>query len=215
MSCGSGVARVQNEILNYPRWAGKTYNAGCYNPDSELDGSGQKGPHARNPAEAGDIGIHPPYRGRSSYGQEIFGLLYAKRFQIGCVQLIWDAQIWSAGNHPNLIRPYTTNPHRDHIHFQLKKPFALNPATTILPITAAPTAPDEPVDEENMDRYIVKGPDRPEMVITADFVNARLLTHPDEVKHYVLTGLVPWGRVITWPQQWVDPLIARARSEAQ
>jgi len=128
-----------NEVLNYPRWEGKTYSAGCYNPSSRTDG-GSISPHARNPAEAGDIGIKPAWRGRNSIGQEIFGLLIVRARQIGLVQGIWDGQIWTDSR--PYIRAYTTNPHRDHIHFQLAKSFALSSRTTLGPLPgAAPSAP--------------------------------------------------------------------------
>ena len=138
MTCGSGAQRVQNEYLNH--WPNETYPAGCYNPNSRLDGGGL-GPHARNPAEAIDIGIEVPYRGRSSVGQTIFMDLYAHRARLGIVQLIYSGQIWSATTEPGLIRPYTANLHLDHIHCQFTPAAATNPALTRLPF--GPTEEDD------------------------------------------------------------------------
>jgi hypothetical protein len=144
--CQAGAQRVQNEILNH--WPDDTYNAGCFNPNSVLDGTNTPSDHALG--EAIDIGIEPDERGRVQAGQAIFNFMWLNRSRLGLKQLIWDGQIWSATNQPNLIRPYTANPHRDHIHASFFSAAARNPALTAKPFPggagADPTAGyDEPM----------------------------------------------------------------------
>lgn len=117
MGCQAGCTKLQTAVLK--RWDPQTYNAGCFNPASKLDGTNTPSAHALG--EAIDIGIEPAYRGRTDAGQAIFLWLHEHRIELGILQLIWDGQIWSAFNQPGVIRPYTANPHRDHIHCQLGK----------------------------------------------------------------------------------------------
>jgi len=144
MGCQPGCVRLQTAVLAH--WADATYNAGCYNPASKLDGSNTPSAHARG--EAIDIGIKTAYRGRNSTGQTIFGWLHSQRARLGIVQLIYDNQIWSASNQPNLIRPYTANAHHDHVHCQLN-PTAARDATLNVGIGASPT-PDVPQEDDDM-----------------------------------------------------------------
>ena len=150
MGCQSGAARVQGEILNH--WPRELYNAGCFNPASKLDGTNRPSAHAKG--EAIDLGVHPPYRGRGSVGQQVFLWLHANRARLGIVQLIWDGQIWSASNRPGEIRPYPDNPHRDHIHCQFTPEAARNPRLTALPFDQQEEDAMTPAQEEKLDRLL-------------------------------------------------------------
>lgn len=145
MGCQAGALRVLGEVTNH--WREATFPigqdpTGCYNPNSKLDGSDKPSTHAKG--EAIDVGIRPSARGRTGTGQEIFLFLHANRARLGILQLIWDGQIWSATNRPDLIRPYTSNPHRDHIHCQFTPDAARDPRLTVLPFDAAPAARSRP-----------------------------------------------------------------------
>jgi len=144
VGCQAGCTRIQAQILNH--WAAQTYNAGCYNPLSVLDDGHTPSPHALG--EAIDIGILPAFRGRTSYGQEIFLWLHANVGRLGIVQLIYCEQIWSASNQPGSIRPYMVNPHFDHIHCQLNPTAARDASLTAEPLPGAAPAPVPPPPEE-------------------------------------------------------------------
>lgn len=139
MGCQVGAQRLQNDILN--RWGPQTYNAGCFNPNSFYDGTHT--PSAHGKGEAIDIGIEPAFRGRHSTGQEIFMHLYRNRGRYGIVQLIWDGQIESETNQPGVIRPYTANPHRDHIHVQFTPQAARNAGLSLSDTPSAPPQEDD------------------------------------------------------------------------
>lgn len=143
MGCQAGAATVQRELLEH--WPAETYNAGCFNPNSFFDGTTT--PSAHGKGEAIDIGIEVPWRGRGSVGQAIFLWLYANRGRLGIVQLIWDGQIWSATNQPGVIRPYTANLHRDHIHVQFTPQAARNGALHAAPFDGTTTPTQQEADE--------------------------------------------------------------------